>query len=55
MSNHDDRPIGEPNAGDEANLTKWGWPSPALIKRHDPKRYGNLWTGPTDEQQECPF
>ena len=20
----------EPNSGDEANLTKWGWPSPAL-------------------------
>lgn len=23
-----------PNSGDEANLAKWGWPSPALLKRH---------------------
>lgn len=24
-----------PNPGDEATLAKWGWPSPALLKRHN--------------------
>lgn len=43
-----------PNSGDEANLAKWGWPSPALLKRHAPKEPYTAWK-PTPEQQECPF
>lgn len=43
-----------PNSGDEANLAKWGWPSPALIKRHTPREPYTAWK-PTPEQQECPF
>ncbi len=54
---HPDITPGEPNSGDEANLTKWGWPSPALLQRHnrDKPATGDLWTGPTKEQPDPPF
>ena len=29
-----------PNSGDEANLAKWGWPSPALLVKHGVKKGG---------------
>lgn len=50
-----DRVETAPNAGDEANLAKWGWPSPALLKRHTRPDHSDLWKGPTEEQPECPF
>lgn len=52
----DDIETHEPNSGHEANLTKWGWPSPALLKRHARSVVKREPTPvPYDGHGECPF
>lgn len=44
-----------PKGTHEATLTKWGWPSPSLLKRHKRSIVEHKVWMPTPEDKEPPF